>query len=179
MHPAPLRLLPDAELQVMLRDGVVVRFGHDCALAYASVADRLTPAHRAASVAPLVTGSAAVGGASAVWVHTGGSEPSALTISTQRGARPPKRHLAGVRYRSTAPPDAAVRLVGGVRVVVPWLALLDLLHDPGTEQATIDLAVRRLDLDPVELLAAGVTLRRPFAALARRRATLATAATGS
>ncbi|WP_181026973.1 hypothetical protein [Pseudoclavibacter sp. RFBB5] len=179
MHPAPLRLLPDVELQVMRRDGVVVRFGHACAVAYASVADRLTPGDRAASLAPLVMGTAAVGGASAVWVHAGGPAPSELTISTQRGARPPRQHLVGVRYRSTAPPDAAVRLVGGVRVVVPWLALFDLLHDPTADQATIELAVRRLELDPVELLATHVTLRRPFAALARRRATLATAATGS
>ncbi|MFC5122138.1 hypothetical protein ACFPRL_01330 [Pseudoclavibacter helvolus] len=78
-----------------------------------------------------------------------------------------------MRYRSTAPPERDVMLVGRVRVVRPRQALFDLLHDPEAGQATIDLAVRLLALDPVDLLAERSTVRRPYASLARRRAALA------
>lgn len=156
----------------MVRDGDIVRFGHADAVGYVSVADRITAEVRAATLEPLLTGSCAVGGASAVWVHEGGPTPHLVTLATSRGSRPPQG-VGGVRYRSTAPPARAVMLVGGVRVVRPWQALFDLLHDPQACQSTIDLAARLLGLNPVELLAEHPNVRRPYASLARRRATLA------
>nr|WP_146081339.1 hypothetical protein [Pseudoclavibacter sp. RFBI5] len=179
VHPAPLRLLPFAELQVMERDGEIFRFGHACAVGYASIAGQLTAEDRASTLARLVTGSCAVGGASAIWVHAGGPAPQQVTLASPRGARPPRRQRAGVRYRSTAPPPEAVVLVGGVRVVRADLALLDLLHDPESSQALIDHAVRLLARDPVELLADYPSHRRPFVSLARDRATLARCASAT
>lgn len=173
VHPAPLRLLHEAELQIMVRDGDIVCFGHQSARGYASVADQITPQARAETLEPLLMGNCAVGGASAVWVHGGGPPPLEVTLATARGSRSPQRYVTGVRYRSTAPPERDVMLVGRVRVVRPRQALFDLLHDPEAGQATIDLAVRLLALDPVDLLAERSTVRRPYASLARRRAALA------
>lgn len=157
----------------MVRDGDVIPFGHACALGYASVADRITPEARAGTLEPLLSGSWAVGGASAVWVHAGGPPPARVTLATARGSRPPRAGLFGVRYRSTAPSEGSVMRVGGVRVVKPWLALFDLLHDPESSQPSVELAVRLLALDPVELLARHPNVRRPYASLARKRAKLA------
>lgn len=172
VHPAPLRFLPETELQVMMHDGDLVRYGHPCAVAYCSVAHRLTAADRAATLAPIVTGRCAVGGASAVWVHAGGPAPSRITLASPRGARASKGREAGVRYRSTAPPPEAVVLVAGVRVVQPSLALLDMLHDPECTQASIDRAAGLLGLSPARLLAEHPSSRRPYSSLATRRATL-------
>lgn len=160
----------------MERDGEIFRFGHACAVGYASVAGQLTPEDRASTLSRLVTGSCAVGGASAIWVHAGGRPPQQVTLACPRGARPPRRQVAGVRYRSTAPPAEAVAFVGGVRVVRADLALLDLLHDPESSQASINHAVHLLARDPVELLADYPSRRRPFVSLARDRATLARSA---
>ncbi len=173
MHPAPLLRLPEVELQAMVRDGHIVRFGHPGAVGYISVAERITAADRARTLQPLLSGRFAVGGASAVWVHAGGPAPSHVTLATPRGFRPPKDATTWVRYRSTAPSDDAVVVLGGVRVVRPWRALLDLLHDPAATQNSIDRAVHLLGLDPEALLARQASGRRPFATQARQRAALA------
>jgi hypothetical protein len=155
----------DIAWQVLLRDGDLVHLRDDAAL---PAGVRVTPALRAAALAPLVPARCAVARAAAVWVHLGGPPPDRVHVVAPRRVRVPEP----VPGRSAAVadlPDRDVVSVGGVRVTTLRRTAVDLLsHDP-PEQAlplVARLGAAGLDLDRVRADVAAAAGRRGVRAAA-------------
>ncbi|GIG38203.1 hypothetical protein Cpa01nite_35840 [Cellulomonas pakistanensis] len=159
LPPTPLVRPGDvgrAAWHLLLRDGHLVRLRDDVAV---PARVRVTPALRAAALAPLVPSRCAVARAAAVWVHLGGPPPERVDVVAPSGRRVPDP-APGRAAAATALPDADVVLLGGVRVTTPRRTAVDLLSLDPPERA-LPLVAR--------LRAAGLDL-------ARVRADVATAA---
>ena len=150
-------LLRDRHL-VLLRDGAAVP-------AWLPV----TPAVRAAALAPLVPARCAVARAAAVWVHLGGPPPDRVHVVAPRRVRVPDP-APGREASVTDLAATDVVVVGGVRVTTPRRTAVDLLsHEPPERALPLVARLRAAGLDPARI-------RADVAAAAGRRGVRAAAA---